>query len=86
MKNQDGRPRSSFFWPRWLKGDAVTYIAAFVLLCVLLLYFFFALTFKYFDEPRLSAYSSSRAATTLVLAQCGEIQSPVTKAGVEASM
>jgi hypothetical protein len=49
MKRQYGRPRSSFFWPRWLNGDAVAYIAAFVLLCVLLLYFFFALTFKYFD-------------------------------------
>jgi hypothetical protein len=48
MQNRDERPRSSF-WFRWLKGDAVIYIAAFVLLCVLLLYFFFALTFKYFD-------------------------------------
>jgi len=48
MKNRDGRTRSSF-WSRWLKGDAVTYVAAFMLFCVLLLFFFFALTFRYFD-------------------------------------
>jgi hypothetical protein len=47
MKGWGGRLRSNLH--RWLGNDATMFVALFVLFCLLFLYFFFALTFKYFD-------------------------------------
>jgi hypothetical protein len=48
MKRQDGRAKSNFLY-RWLSSDAAMYAALFVLGCLLLVYLFFAISFKYFD-------------------------------------
>ena len=48
MKSRDGQPRSNFLY-RWVSSDAAMFAALFVLLCVLVIYFYFAVTFKYFD-------------------------------------
>jgi hypothetical protein len=48
MKSRGGQSRLNFLY-RWLSSDAAIFGALFVLFCLLLLYFFFALTFKYFD-------------------------------------
>ena len=48
MKSRGGQSRSNFLH-RWLSSDAAMFAILLVLLCVILIYFYFAVTFKYFD-------------------------------------
>jgi hypothetical protein len=48
VRRRGGWPISNFLY-RWLSSDAAMFVALFVLLCLLLVYFYFALSFEYFD-------------------------------------